>query len=480
LCRELTAGAGAAVLTGEAVLADADGCVGKVVRGQPPWSDLPLVVLTDGGADSPVAALALETLGNVTLLDRPVRVSTLISTVQSALRSRRKQYEVRDHLAERARVAEVLHEADRRKDEFLAMLGHELRNPLTPVQNAVHILRIPGVSAASAERARAMIERQVAHLVRLVDDLLDVSRITRGKVELRKETVDAAAVAARSADVVRPFLGQRGHRLEVDWPPEALPVVADPARLEQVVTNLLTNAGKYTPPSGRVRLAVGREGADVVIRVSDNGIGIRPEVMPRLFEWFMQSDRVPGRVSEGLGLGLALVKLLVELHGGTVSAASAGPGLGSEFTIRLPLAPAEPPSRPASAADVPARPAARPLRVLVCDDNEDAAESLATLLELQGHEVCVCHDGPAALSAAPVFAPDAVVLDIGLPNGMDGYEVARRLRSEGLVSAFLVALTGYGQEDDRRRSREAGFDRHLTKPADPAEVAKLLREVASV
>jgi CheY-like chemotaxis protein/two-component sensor histidine kinase len=302
--------------------------------------------------------------------------------------------------------------------------------------------------------------------------------VSRGKVELRKETVDAAAVAARAADAVRPFLAERGHRLELEWPPDPLPVLADPARLEQVVTNLLTNAGKYTPSGGRVRLAVGREGQEAVVRVSDTGIGIRPEVMPRLFDLFMQSDRVPGRVSEGLGLGLALVKLLVELHGGTVTAASGGPGRGSEFTVRLPLAVGQAPPRPADPTNPFARTAPRPLRVLVCDDNEDAAESLATLLELRGHQVRVCHDGPAALEAAPAFGPDVVVLDIGLPNGMDGYEVARRLRSDGQASAFLVALTGYGQEDDRRRSGEAGFDAHLTKPVEPKVLAELLDGVA--
>lgn len=473
LCRGLAAGAGAAVLTEEAVAGDRAGHLAALVRDQPAWSDFPLVVLTTGGADSPAAILALETLGNVTLLDRPVRVSTLISAVRAALRSRRKQYEVRDHLAERARVAAELREADERKNEFIAMLAHELRNPLAPVRNALAVFRERFGSDPEAARLGRMMERQVAHLVRLVDDLLDVSRITRGKVELRRERVDLVAVAARAAEGARGFLDARRHELEVVLPPGPLWVEADPDRVEQVLDNLLTNAGKYTEPGGRVRLAVGREGAEAVVRVRDTGIGLREEAIPRLFDLFMQADRLPGRVSEGLGLGLALVKMLVELHGGTVSATSDGPGLGSEFVVRLPL----PPEGRSPAPDSPRRAAVRgperALRILVCDDNEDGAETLATLLELAGHEVRVCHDGPGTLAAAAAFAPDVCLLDIGLPKGMDGYEVARRLRAEG-HAAVLVALTGYGQDDDRRRSAEAGFQAHLVKPVDHALLAELL------
>jgi signal transduction histidine kinase/CheY-like chemotaxis protein len=475
LCREMAAGCGAAVLTGEAILRDHRSCLADVVRGQPPWSDLPLIVLTGGGADSPAAAVALETLGNVTLLDRPVRVSTLISIVRSALRARRKQYQVRDYLIERARVAEVLRDADRRKDEFLAMLGHELRNPLAPVQNAVQILRTQGVNGPVAVRAVEMMGRQVTHLVRLVDDLLDVSRVSRGKVELRKELIDVVAVAARSAEAMRGFLTERGHRLETMFPSNGIMMEADPARLDQVITNLLTNAGKYTPPGGRVRLAVAREGPEAVIRVSDTGIGIRPEMMPRLFDLFTQSDRVPGRVSEGPGLGLALVRLLVEMHGGTVTGASEGPGRGSEFIVRLPLMPVEGPveHRPSIPSEN-GGPVVRPLRVLVCDDNTDAAESLATLLQLKGDQVRVCFDGASALEAASSFTPDVVLLDIGLPNGMDGYEVARRLKADGARTARLVALTGYGREEDRRRSVEVGFQAHLVKPVEPGVLTSLL------
>jgi CheY-like chemotaxis protein len=323
-----------------------------------------------------------------------------------------------------------------------------------------------------------MVERQVAHLARLVDDLLDVSRVSRGKVELRKELVDLGAVAIRSAEAMRAFLTERGHRLETALPPETLPLDADPARLEQVITNLLANAGKYTAPGGQIRLTVSREGNEGVVRVADNGIGIRPEALASLFELFVQADRVPGRVSEGLGLGLALVKLLVEMHGGRVMAASDGPGRGSEFTVRLPLAFA-PAGRPTTRRDSAetARPAPRSLRVLVCDDNEDAADSLGTLLRLRGHQVNVCYNGPEALAAAEPFQPDVVLLDIGLPGGMDGYEVARRLQSDGARTATLVALTGFGQEDDRRRSSEAGFQAHLVKPVEPRVLEDLLRLV---
>jgi signal transduction histidine kinase/CheY-like chemotaxis protein len=479
LCRGLEAGAGAAVLTEEAILADRTNCLATAVHNQPPWSDLPLIVLMGGGTDSHAAGLAMETLGNVTLLDRPVRVATLVCAVRAALRSRRKQYEVRDYLAERARIAAELRDADARKNEFIAMLAHELRNPLAPVRNALAVFRTRS-DDPDADRLGAMMERQVSHLVRLVDDLLDVSRVTRGKVELRCERVDLAAVAARAAEGARGFLAERQHRLEVELPPAPVWIEADADRIEQVVDNLLSNAGKYTEPGGWVRLSVRGDGRDAVVRVRDNGIGLRQEAIPRLFDLFMQSDRLPGRVSEGLGLGLGLVKMLVEMHGGTVSASSPGPGKGSEFTVRLPAAAAPASVEDAPEPDPPADEprAAHALRVLVCDDNEDGAESMATLLGLLGYQVRVCHDGPAALAAAREFDPDVCLLDIGLPKGMDGYEVARRLRRDSRAGLFLAALTGYGQDEDRRRSAEAGFQAHLVKPVDPKTLSELLRGAA--
>jgi PAS domain S-box-containing protein len=377
-------------------------------------------------------------------------------------------------ITERKRAEEVLREADRRKDEFLAMLGHELRNPLGPVRNAAHILRRRCAGDPEVEQTAEMMGRQVDHMVRLVDDLLDVSRISRGKIDLRKQPVDLGAAGARAAEGARALLGARQHRLEVTVPAEPVRVEADPDRLEQVVANLLTNAAKYTQPGGHIRLTVAREGGQAVVRVRDNGIGIRPEMLPRVFDLFQQADRIPGRVSEGLGLGLTLVRRLVEMHGGSVEAHSDGPGRGSEFIVRLPLLSAA--QNPAAGAAPEASPAAGgPLRILVVDDNVDGAKSLALLLRLEGgHEVRVAHDGPAALELARDFHPDVVFLDIGLPKGMDGYEVARRLRQQpGLGEALLVALTGFGQEEDRRRSLAAGFHAHLVKPVNP----DLLREI---
>jgi signal transduction histidine kinase len=466
LCRELAAGAGAVVVTEAALAAEPD-CLAEALRQQPPWSDLPVVVLAAGGADSPEAVRALETLGNVTLLELPVRVATLVSTLRAALRARRRQYQSRAHLAERERVAEELKDAAHRKDEFLAMLAHELRNPLAPVRNALHLMRRQFAGDAVLAQTGTMMERQVAHLVRLVDDLLDVSRITRDKIELRKEPLDLRAVVSRVVESVRPALDERGHHLEVALPAEPVWVDADPARLEQVLENLLSNAGKYTPPGGHIRCAAGREGGEAVIRVQDDGIGIRPEMQARVFDLFQQADRVPGRVSEGLGLGLTLVRRLVQLHGGTVVVHSAGPGRGSQFVVRLPLA-AEAVGRAKESAPSPAPARGRPLRILVVDDNVDGAKTLAALLRLEGHEVQVAHDGPAALEAAAAFRPETVLLDIGLPKGMDGYEVARRLQELPVArQTFLVALTGFGQEEDRLRSRAAGFRDHLVKPVDP-------------
>jgi PAS domain S-box-containing protein len=378
--------------------------------------------------------------------------------------------------AEVRRRSEDLLDRDRRKDEFLAMLAHELRNPLAPIRNALHVLRLKYPGPPEVERLRSVVDRQVTHLVRLVDDLLDVSRITRGKLELRRERVELSAAVARSVEGARLLIEERGHHLEIAVPAGTLTLLADPARLEQVLGNLLTNAARYTPPGGHIRLTAEREGAEAVVRVRDDGIGIRPEMLARLFEMFQQADRVPGRVSEGLGLGLALVRTLVEMHGGSVTASSEGSGRGSEFVVRLPLAPpGEPGSRPS--APVSASGAGRRLRLLIVDDNHDAGESLAVLLRLSGDDVRWAGDGPEALRVAAEFRPEVVLMDIGLPKGMDGYELARRLRDlPGLEGALLVALTGYGQQEDRDRSRAAGFAAHLVKPADLVALRAILAE----
>jgi PAS domain S-box-containing protein len=374
--------------------------------------------------------------------------------------------------AELRRRSDDLVERDRRKDEFLAMLAHELRNPLAPIRNTIQILKRQFAGNGDFERANGVMERQVTHLVRLVDDLLDVARITQGKLELRKGRVELAAVVNRALEEVRPYLDERQHRLELALPPGPVELEADSARLAQVLSNLLTNAAKYTPPGGTIRLTACREGGEAVLRVRDNGIGIKPELIGHIFGLFQQADRVPGRVAEGLGIGLSLVRSLAEMHGGSVSAHSEGPSQGSEFVVRLPALP------PGAGLAFPGEeewPAVPPLRVLITDDNVDSAESLATLLRLFGHEVRTAHDGLRALEVVRDFHPQAVFLDIGLPRGMDGYELARRLRGqEGLGRALLVAMTGFGTQDDVRRARAAGFDHHMVKPADPGAIQRLL------
>jgi signal transduction histidine kinase len=363
-------------------------------------------------------------------------------------------------LAHRAAVAventqlyQALRETDRRKDEFLATLAHELRNPLAPIRNALQILKMPRVDAGTAERSREMMERQVHHLVRLVDDLLDVSRVMRGKIELRRERVELATVVARAVETVQPLVDAQGHELAVSLPTESLPIDADPVRLAQVVGNLLTNAAKYTEPHGRIWLTAERENGTAVLRVRDTGIGIAPPMLPRVFELFVQVDHASTKAQGGLGIGLTLVKNLVEMHNGAVEATSEGLGRGSEFVVRLPLSAQaldqDQGGGVGSQADQP--PSHSGYRLLVVDDNHDAAESLAMLLKLQGHEVRVAFNGMAALEMTKTYTPDVVFLDIGMP-GMDGYEVARRLRQQpGLEKTVLAALTGWGQKEDRRR-----------------------------
>jgi signal transduction histidine kinase len=374
---------------------------------------------------------------------------------------------------ENARLVLELRQADRRKDEFLAMLAHELRNPLAPIRNALEILRLRGVGAhdEAAGQAWDMVERQTGHLSRLVDDLLDVSRITRGKINLERAPVEVGEVVRRAVETSRPVIEARRHKLDVRMPPRLVWVEGDLTRLAQVVLNLLNNAAKYTEEGGHITLTLdapapedGRP-AEVVLRVRDTGVGIPPEMLPRVFDLFTQVDRTLDRSQGGLGIGLTLVRRLVEMHGGRAEAHSEGAGKGSEFVVRLPaLAGAVP--APRTDAEGAAEPAGPPRRILVVDDNLDSAHSLATLLRLFGNEVLEAHDGAAALEAAGAFRPDVAILDIGLP-GMDGYELARRLRRlPGLEHVRLAALTGYGSEQDRRRSRAAGFDDHLVKPVE--------------
>jgi PAS domain S-box-containing protein len=375
---------------------------------------------------------------------------------------------------ENARLYAELREADRLKDEFLAMLAHELRNPLAPIRNALHIMRQPGAGPDLIGRARDMAERQVQHMARLLDDLLDVARISRGRIDLRWEVVDVAPLVHRTVEAVRPLIEERRHELTVSLPAGPIQAQGDPARLEQILTNLLNNSAKYTDPGGHIWLTVQREDGEVVLRVQDNGIGIAPEILPKVFDLFVQAERRLDRSQGGVGIGLTLVKKLVELHGGTIRALSAGIGQGSEFVARLPAftgerrAPEGVKTEREEARAVPRR------QVLVVDDNVDAADSLAMLLRLEGQDVRAAHDGRQALALAGEFRPELVFLDIGMP-GMDGYEVCRRLRQQpGLEGALVVALTGWGQDEDRRRSRDAGFDLHFVKPVEPGALRQLL------
>jgi PAS domain S-box-containing protein len=369
----------------------------------------------------------------------------------------------------------ALEDADRRKDEFLAMLAHELRNPLAPIRNAAHTLALLGTGDDRVRWVSGVIERQVGLMTRLVDDLLDVSRITSGKITLQRATVSMREVLAQAVETARPLAESRGQALEVDVPEDAAWVDGDPARLAQAVGNLLDNAIKYTDDGGRIGLRARVEADEVVIVVEDSGVGVDPELLPHVFDLFIQADRSLERKQGGLGLGLTLVRRLVEMHGGRVEAASAGPGLGSAFTIRLPCLAAEvvepaPAAEPAEAA----RPPGPARRILVVDDHQDSTDSLALFLRLRGHEVRTAPDGPTALDEIERYRPEVVFLDLGLP-GMSGYDVARRVRMRtDLGSLQLVALTGYGTDGDRQKTRDAGFDVHLAKPVDPRAVDALL------
>jgi CheY-like chemotaxis protein len=360
-------------------------------------------------------------------------------------------------------LADKLRKADHSKDEFLAMLAHELRNPLAPIVTALQLMNVRH-NAQGAVRERNIIERQVHHLSRIVDDLLDVSRITRGVIDLRREPVELSTVVERAVEVAQPVIDARHHHLRVSVPRERLLVDADPVRIAQVVANLLNNAAKYTDPGGRIEIEGLREGGEVVLRVRDNGHGIAPEQIGSMFELFVQGDRSLDRAQGGLGIGLTLARRLVELHGGTLQAKSAGPSLGSEFTMRLPACRRA--AGDGAFVGEEGRQAARHRRVLVVDDNVDAAELLGEALSQAGHEVKREHDGESAVDAAAEFRPDVVLLDLGLP-GMDGYEVARRLRAHpDLTGVRIIAITGYGQDADRSRTAQAGIDEHLVKPVD--------------
>jgi PAS domain S-box-containing protein len=605
LAAEIEAGVGAILMTDAAFSDPHIVQLLAALSGQPPWSEVPIILLCRTSPPSLVAARVVDSLRNVTVLERPTSSRTLISSVQAALRARARQYQLREQFEalcaseaalrdselqfrtmansipqlawmahadgyihwynrrwyeytgstpqemegwgwqrvhdpqylpkvlerwqasiatgtpfgmefplraadgqyrmfltrvvplngeegqvvqwfgtntdmEEAKQTEVrlrmteaaLRDADHRKDLFLATLAHELRNPLAPIRTAAQILGSPRLAPDQLQWAQHVIQRQVARMALLLDDLLDIARITQGKLELKAERVKLTDVVDSAVEEVRPLLESKNHQLTVTLPSEELALNADPLRLSQILSNLLTNAAKYTDPAGHINLSAGVQNGTLCLSVKDDGIGIAPQALTRIFEMFSQIDGTAARSEGGLGIGLALVKGLLELHCGTIEARSDGLGRGSEFVVRLPLTAATPAE--ASATEVDAPPVACGRRVMVADDNKDAADALAMLLELSGHEVRVAHRGRAALELAQRFRPDVAIIDIGMPD-LSGYEVAKELRRESWGAGIcLIALTGWGQDDDRQRAKDAGFDRHMTKPVEAWALEELL------
>jgi signal transduction histidine kinase len=444
------------------------------VRRQPAWSDFPIVVLTEEGASSEMALRTLETLGNVTLLERPVRVPALVSAVRSALRARRRQHQIRDYLAESERTAASLREADRRKDEFLAILAHELRNPLAPLRNALEAMRYSPQDVEALAWARSIMERQLAQMVRLIDDLLDVSRVSRGRVDLKLENASLSVLVQGAIELCQQAIEHARHSLSVCLPSEPVYLRCDPTRIVQVLGNLLSNATKYTPPGGHLEITARVVDGEVEVVMRDDGIGIPPDMLTRVFDMFTQVERSLERAQGGLGIGLTLVKRLVEMHGGRVEAQSEGPGRGSTFVLRLPQHVLE--TKTDAVAILPVKLGGERRRILIADDNRDAADSLAFVLRRVGHEVRTAYDGEEALDMASSFRPELALLDIGMPR-LNGYDTAQRIRKETYGREMLiVALTGWGQHDDVRKSELAGFDHHLVKPVDPAVLGRLLEK----
>jgi signal transduction histidine kinase len=477
----LAEGAASAVIAEEAIDPDALGLLGQWLVAQPVWSDFPFVVLASKRSVKASASLKelVRALGNVVVVERPVSGDTLASTAHSALRARRRQYDARALLAERETAAEDLRQADRRKDQFLAMLAHELRNPLAPIRSAAEVLRHDESDSPPRVRwARQLIERQAQQLSSLLEDLLDVSRITTGKVTLQVTELELNVLLSKVIDSMRSEIEARHHTLTVSLTKVPIFVHGDPVRLTQVFGNLLDNAAKYTPAGGRIEvsseLTSHAAGQRAIVRVADNGVGVAHEDMSHIFELFVQSDRALGRAQGGLGIGLSLVRSILEMHGGTIQAQSQGLGRGTCFSACLPVHIAT--VEPTELCIPPRGEPAHALDILIIDDNEDAAKALAVLLEMDGHSVRTAADGPTGLNAAETKIPDVVLLDIGLP-GMDGYEVAEQLRQRSDGSLKLIAVTGYGQPEDVRRAMQAGFDHHLVKPVQIDKISAIFEKV---
>ncbi len=464
LCDELENGAGGAMVTEELLSPHAMSCLRDVLERQQPWSDLPLIVFISQlyGEYKPRSFEALGRRANITYLERPLRVKTLVSAAEAALRARRRQYEVRDLVGE-------LHRRIQERDQFLAMLGHELRNPLAAITLAIASLPDGEGDGGTHD----ILERQTRHLKNLVDDLLDISRITAGKIILHRAEANLAEAAGNCVAAMR--ARANAHRLTIRFERSDVWVNGDPDRLEQVVSNLLSNAIKYTPAGGSIEVFVGRERGDALLRVRDTGKGIAPEMLTRIFDLFTQADVTLDRAEGGLGVGLTLVRKLVELHDGSVEAHSDGRGDGSEFVVRIPaIEPAVTPSPREEPPPVHAGASAR--RIVVIEDNTDIRTLLRAELERLGHDVDVAGDGAEGLQMIVETKPEIALIDIGLP-GLDGYSIARKVREALGDEVHLIALSGYGQAEDRQRALEAGFDVHLTKPAGITELERVLARV---
>ena len=465
VCQRLERGAAALVLTEEALPAGAIAELTSILRKQPPWSEIPVVILT-GAPSLDIKQRTFEELRkrtNVTLVDRPVRIATLISAVQSALRARQRQYEVRD-------LMKQLEERIQERDRFLAVLGHELRNPLGAILLASQMTYDDG--KLDADHAR-IIERQSQHLSRLVNDLLDLSRVAAGKIVLKRDLLDLRDISTQSIHAVKPIADKQGLTIKVCQPDTPVIVHADPTRIDQIITNLLSNAVKYTPDGGHVMLTIGTDGGEAFLNVSDDGVGIAPERIGGIFELFAQAENAIGRAQGGMGIGLALVRNLVDLHEGRVDAKSDGIGKGSSFEVRFPLATGN--DIPTASPDELPRPSlpAVQRRIVIVEDNRDVRDLLGLKLRRLGHEVEAAGDGVEGLALLLSAKPDLALVDLGLP-GKDGFEVAREVREKLGKTVVLVAVSGFGQPEDKRRAIESGFDEHITKPADVRDIENIL------
>ena len=462
------AGVGCIVVVEEALEPKALESFHDAVAMQPAWSDMPLIIVASQAGSLPALMENVFPIsGNMTLLQRPLHPLSLVSAVRVALRSRRRQYQMRDLLEEREHAVQ-------QRDEFLAMLAHELRNPLAPIRYAAYLMGTQKDAGPLIEKCRKLIDKQARHITRLVDDLLDVSRLELGKIELRLQRVDLNEMAAAAVESCMPITSEQRHEVTLRTAGRPIPVQVDPVRIEQAIGNLIVNAAKFTPAGGAITVETRVEAGQGVVIVSDNGVGIRPDMLESIFDLFTQSEVSIDRTKGGLGIGLTLVKRLVGLHGGTVKAMSEGLGKGARFEARLPLVDAQVAQVRAPRAHGPAT----PRRVLVAEDGEDTREALGILLREWKHDVFFASDGPEAVRMARDEHPDVALIDIGLP-GFDGYAVAREIRGEGSAWARtvrLIALTGYGQASDRRRAIEAGFDLHLLKPVDPVKLENVLGE----